>query len=201
MNFFEKYVIIINVYSFIKRSENMKICPKCGKSNPDNSKKCFFCREDLSQVHPYVPEPEPLPEEIEEEEEFEEEEPKEVKVIAKKKNKKIKFYAFFDSLPKSDPSSFYAVKILPVLSVIILVLGVFVTICLFTAYKLADNLPKAIIVSVTALIGTLFMSILTLWMGGILEMCRKFTEKSFPEENDKIIIQEDTNEDKEKNNQ
>lgn len=161
----------------------MKICPKCQKSNPDDSKKCFFCGEDLSQTEIFIPEKAEIkdPEEDEEfEEDFEEEEPKE-----KPEKIKIPLSKLLKGEKRDDFSLFYALKFIPATSIAVLVLGVFVSVGLFMAKLMAGHTPEAVLMSVSVLALTVFLSVFILFLGGILETCRKIA--GFEEKKEKKV--------------
>ena len=153
----------------------MKICPKCNKANPDNSKKCFYCEEDLSEIMPYVPEPEqevPNPEEeIDDldDEDFEEEEPQEpvseepTPRETPKLKREIKLWTPQETVGKLFPLS----------SIIVFLLTVFVTVCIVTNYYMEEDLMKGIILGGIVFIVGLLLSLILLWMNAVISIFSK----------------------------
>ena len=141
----------------------MKICPKCQKPNPDNSKKCFFCSEDLTNILPFVPEPisEPEPPEDEETEfpdaEVEKKEPKTPKKEPKKK------------IIKPRPDYIRIVKKGFIISAAILFfITVFIVVSLGTYFTVNGNTFVGIVSSLSALIIGSVISFSVLFMGIII---------------------------------
>jgi len=153
----------------------MKICPKCNKANPDNSKKCFYCQEDLSEIMPYVPEPEPEVPNPEEEiddlddEDFEEEEPQDAvseeptPQETPKLKREIKLWTPQETVAKLFPLS----------SIIVFLLTVFVTVCIVTNYYMEEDLMKGIILGGIVFIIGLLLSLILIWMNAIISIFSK----------------------------
>ena len=165
----------------------MKICPKCNKPNPDNSKKCFYCQEDLTEILPFVPEEEPeIQDPIEEEdtddledEDFEEEVVQEEQEIPKEP-KKPKFKIEIKPWTPKETVQ----KLFPVSAVIIFILTVFLTVCLITDYYMEENLMKGIIFGgIIFITGTLF-SLVLLWMNAVIFSFSKDKSDKQEEEED-----------------
>ena len=149
----------------------MKICPNCRKSNPDNSKKCFFCGEDISLVPPYIQEPEETePEETEPEEEEEETEasPKE-----KKPPFKIKI-----QFPKPKSPDTIAAALLPVSAILIFLAGIFISVCALTYFMSQEKLLEGVMVSLSSFVLSAALSVFALWLGAILKILKDHTEKN-----------------------
>ena len=164
----------------------MKICPKCNKANPDNSKKCFYCQEDLSEIMPYVPEPEP--EEVQNPEEdiddldnedFEEEELQEdiseepVPPETPKLKREIKIWTPQEAVG----------KLFPLCSVIVFLLTVFITVCIVTNNYMEEDLMKGIILGGIVFIVGLLFSLILLWMNAIISVFRSQEKKKTKKRN------------------
>lgn len=146
----------------------MKICPKCFKSNPDNSKKCFFCHEDIRDVLPYVEEV-VIPEEEEdpESEIFEEDiEETETEIEIPERKPKLQIH-----LPDSVTVCKYA---LPVFSLVVFILSLFISVFLVVVNIKASAPIKVTVVYplITFIIGCGF-SLFLLWLKALIMIFEK----------------------------
>jgi len=135
----------------------MKKCPQCGKANPDNAKKCFECREDISTLKS-------LTQEIEEND---------------TENKDTEDEIVFGEVRKLENKDldFYLKKAFYFFPIFVILIGIFMSVVAASYFSLNNNLIKGIASALIILIASIFVCMLSFWLIRFLEIFKDISDK------------------------